>query len=226
MSAQYKLCDGLAACHFDGCSVLLDIPQDRYWMLVGSNAAALAVIARGAAQTVAPALIERLMAQGIIEPIGSSSSLNLFDVPDEPGIVRQTALVETASPTRNLDLLWAPEIAAAAFAARYWVRRVPLARLIEKVRHRRSLPHRIPEMPIGDFARLYDHYRRWVPLQRICLADSLAFLAIAARHGHYPQLMFGVIASPFAAHCWVQDEDMVLNDAIDRVTQFKLVLVV
>ena len=32
--------------------------------------------------------------------------------------------------------------------------------------------------------------------------------------------MFGVQANPLQAHCWVQQDDVVINDAVDVVSQF------
>ena len=38
------------------------------------------------------------------------------------------------------------------------------------------------------------------------------------------QIVFGV-TMPFAAHCWVQQGDVVLNDALDRVLRFRPIMV-
>jgi hypothetical protein len=32
--------------------------------------------------------------------------------------------------------------------------------------------------------------------------------------------VFGVMATPFAAHCWIQDDQAILNDHYDRVSRF------
>jgi hypothetical protein len=54
----------------------------------------------------------------------------------------------------------------------------------------------------------------------ICLFDSVSLLNFLARYGFFPSLVFGVIAEPFQAHCWLQDGDVVLNDAVERVTAY------
>lgn len=59
-----------------------------------------------------------------------------------------------------------------------------------------------------------------------CLRDSLTFIEFFALYGLYPTLVFGVKAAPFAAHAWVQEGPMVLNDYIPHVTQFAPILVV
>ena len=59
-----------------------------------------------------------------------------------------------------------------------------------------------------------------------CLHDSLALLEFLARHGIFPDWVFGVRARPFVAHCWVQYEDMVFNDTVEHVTGYIPIMVV
>jgi hypothetical protein len=40
------------------------------------------------------------------------------------------------------------------------------------------------------------------------------------RNGIGSAVMFGVMTRPFKAHCWVQIEDVVLNDSLDHVRLF------
>ena len=39
-------------------------------------------------------------------------------------------------------------------------------------------------------------------------------------------LVFAVMTRPFAAHCWVQLDETVLNDRLDHVRKFTPILVV
>jgi hypothetical protein len=57
-----------------------------------------------------------------------------------------------------------------------------------------------------------------------CLVRSLALLDCLHRAGADATLMFGVLAEPFRAHCWVQSGEHVLNDGIDRVSLFTPIL--
>ncbi|WP_158511856.1 lasso peptide biosynthesis B2 protein [Novosphingobium sp. PP1Y] len=59
-----------------------------------------------------------------------------------------------------------------------------------------------------------------------CLVRSLAFIWICLRRGLAPSLVFGVQASPFSAHCWVQQGDVVLNDTIENVRPFTPIMAV
>ena len=59
-----------------------------------------------------------------------------------------------------------------------------------------------------------------------CLTDSLALASFLSRRSVSWQLVFGVKLDPFAAHCWLQDDGAVLNDAADSVSTFTPILVI
>ena len=59
-----------------------------------------------------------------------------------------------------------------------------------------------------------------------CLVRSLAFFWICLRRGFASSLVFGVQASPFSAHCWVQQGEAVLNDTIENVRPFTPIMAV
>jgi hypothetical protein len=62
--------------------------------------------------------------------------------------------------------------------------------------------------------------------KHVCLYDSLALVEFLAHYRLFPQWVFGVMAEPFAAHCWVQQDDRVLNDSVDYVRGFTPIMVV
>jgi hypothetical protein len=53
-----------------------------------------------------------------------------------------------------------------------------------------------------------------------CLFDSLALLNFLASFLLFPRWVFGVQMTPFVAHCWLQHEDVVLNDTPARVCSY------
>lgn len=59
-----------------------------------------------------------------------------------------------------------------------------------------------------------------------CLRDSLTFVEFFSFYGMYPTLVFGVKMTPFAAHAWVQEGAMVLNDYIPHVSRYAPILAV
>jgi hypothetical protein len=68
--------------------------------------------------------------------------------------------------------------------------------------------------------------RLFYPRPYLCLFDSLALVHFLARFDLYPDWVFGVRADPFEAHCWVQAENSVLNDTVERVSALTPIMVV
>jgi hypothetical protein len=68
--------------------------------------------------------------------------------------------------------------------------------------------------------------RRFVPIPPVCLLDSVALLDFLGRQGLDADLVFGVIARPFSAHCWLQIDGLALNDELDNLTGRTPILVV
>jgi hypothetical protein len=69
---------------------------------------------------------------------------------------------------------------------------------------------------IAAFRRLRPFY----PRRYLCLFDSLALLEFLAGYRLATHLVFGVIAEPFEAHCWLQQGTTVLNDDLERVARY------
>ena len=80
---------------------------------------------------------------------------------------------------------------------------------------------------VGHASRLIGAFRSLRPLYPrpyLCLFDSLALLEFLASYGFLPRVVFGVIADPFQAHCWLQQGNVVLNDDLERVGKYKPIL--
>jgi hypothetical protein len=58
----------------------------------------------------------------------------------------------------------------------------------------------------------FNRWRPWFPRRRLCLFESLALMRFLLGAGCSADLVFGVRAMPFAAHCWVEREGGVLED--------------
>ncbi|MDB5712531.1 MAG: hypothetical protein JWL96_4601 [Sphingomonas bacterium] len=71
----------------------------------------------------------------------------------------------------------------------------------------------------------YERARRYVPLARNCLLDSLAQVRWLAKGGIGGRLVFGVTGEPFAAHCWLQSDKAILNDTYEHVSRFTPIMV-
>jgi Transglutaminase-like superfamily len=72
----------------------------------------------------------------------------------------------------------------------------------------------------------FDALRPIFPRNYLCTFDSLALLHFLAAHGILADWVFGVRTDPFCAHCWLQKEDIVLNDTVEHVSTFDPIMCV
>lgn len=58
-----------------------------------------------------------------------------------------------------------------------------------------------------------------------CLPRSIALATLLARCECRCQVVIGVKLRPFAAHCWVQSEQMVLNESVEEAARYTPILI-
>ncbi|KEQ53304.1 lasso peptide biosynthesis B2 protein [Sphingobium chlorophenolicum] len=228
MQQRYRITDGIGFCRFEGRTIVLDIAADRYWQLGEDAGRALEAVRTGTTGGIDEGALERLVTLGFVvptseEPAAMAGSLaaSMGDALSRPS----RSALEQASRT-GAGWTTACEVAVLAIAARVALRRLALKTILDRlaVRRRRKAPA-LPATNLEMLARCFWQYRRLVPLRPLCLPDSIAFLWFAMRRGHAPRLVFGVEAFPFTAHCWVQDGDVVLTDALDHAGRFTPIMV-
>lgn len=66
----------------------------------------------------------------------------------------------------------------------------------------------------------------WLPLDGACLFRSQMLRAYLAALGHGVSWRFGVRTWPFRAHCWLQVEDLALDDEAERLAAFHPIMAV
>lgn len=66
--------------------------------------------------------------------------------------------------------------------------------------------------------------RAWIPFEGECLQRSFLLRAFLAAQGVATDWVFGVRTWPFAAHCWLQIDDMVVGDRLERAGRFTPIL--
>lgn len=66
--------------------------------------------------------------------------------------------------------------------------------------------------------------RPWLPREGECLKRAWQLRALLARHGVSADWVFGVRTWPFSAHCWLQIDDLVLGDRLERVLLYTPIL--
>jgi hypothetical protein len=146
-------------------------------------------------------------------------------------------LLQTESiPFRGNLLPW-PRIRArhlAAFCRAYLqalfdVKCRPIAATIRRVRERKSR-HRtvaMPGMTTLDLVRIFRALRPFLyTAKERCLFDSVVLIEFLASFGVFPTWVIAVRTRPFAAHSWVVDRDLILNELLEKAEEFYPILAV
>jgi hypothetical protein len=219
---RFHLRAGVNVRGFGDCAIVLDVPADRYWHVPAPLHATLLAIADGCG-SIDPAHIPHLRDRLRLIAEGGEASALARRLP-EP----ETGALEGGSTAPRVRARTAATVWARTIGARLAVASVPLERLLASVAlsQVRSEVFGGPAADPAALAREFRACRGLLPLSMRCLPDTLAFIGHAHMRGYPARLVFGVQAHPFAAHCWAQHGDLVLNDFIDHARAFRPILVV
>lgn len=183
--------------------VLLDVRADRYECLV--DAAAWLDIAADGAITVPNADIARQMTE--------SGFASEEPCPPRPAIPIARAELALARKTRRADRLRAFLLLCAGTAAFHG--RV-LKRLLDEPGP--GFPGRAPDRQrLAAITAAARTAAPFVPFEGECLQRAYLLRRLLRREGYSPLWVFGVRTWPFGAHCWLQIDDLVVGDTLDRV---------
>lgn len=210
----FALRPGISFCEIDGRLIFLDINRDRYFCLSAQ----------------AELSFRRLLA----EPNTSDATL-----------AHHSILVDavTADPIRPTELpiqavrslldghnepcgpLKVSQAIAGLVASAARLRRHPLNTNLCSALALRGDRGLLDESGLRAITAAFRRAGRLVSTHDRCLSQSLAVArAIYARDG-VAQIVIGVGLAPFAAHCWVQVGDAVVNDYVDHVRSYTPILV-
>lgn len=201
--------------------VFLDLLRDRYFMLDVSLEKVFGQVCAGEQSADGDeASLKRLLQTGLIVasdrrlPISPASAIAANrSLRDEPA----------ASPS----LIDVAVVLSAIFRARRQARGIPLDQVVASLGERDDLTGDRHTDRSRSLAARFVSARALVPFfAPNCLSDSLALSHLLERREAPFALVFGVKLHPFAAHCWVQVGDCVLNDGADTTRNFTPVLVV
>ncbi len=73
---------------------------------------------------------------------------------------------------------------------------------------------------VVDAAKAFWRIAPWLPIEGECLVRSALLMSYLRRCGLSADWVFGVRLWPFAAHCWVQIDDVCLNDDLERLAAY------
>lgn len=215
---NHRLPDHLGVCEIDGRVLMLDLRRDRYLELDPGSSSTMRSWRAGCGDPADDPGLLRLVERGMLVPagVGEPACRTACKVPVK-------SLIGRAPPPDRSAWTVVPEIAVALWRTRRLLKRAGLEAAASDIRRRKATA--TAGDPLFHLSR-FKAARRLVPLTPNCLTDSLALAAFLSRRGVRSDLVFGVKLNPFAAHCWLQNDDAVLNDAADCVATFTPILVV
>jgi hypothetical protein len=218
MIMDYRLSEGLSYCRIDGHAIFLDILSDRYFRLSDRVEATFTAFIDGGPSS------ETELATLIRNKILTAAP-RIEDNEAGPSIAPTRSAFELSDQSGSLSLLTLLEISTLVLATRRALKTRKLSEVMESLaRYRRGRAWKPPSQPklstqlICDAANAFNRARLYVPVATSCLLDSLSMAKFLARRQIDTSIVFGVTRDPFAAHCWVQFGDMVLNDTVGNVT--------
>jgi hypothetical protein len=202
--------------------ILLDVRQDRYLMMPDRINRDLRSWLEEDAATTAPTRFRQLLEQNDVLRQGDGYLTNAR--PFTVTIPQTLAGPQTGREiVSGCDLV---RIAALVTATRLALRWKPLHQILRGMARRPALTRDSKSSGIPAAVGRYDRARIYVPFTRRCLLDSLAMHVWLRRHHEHSELVFGVTGQPFAAHCWLQNGGVILNDTYERVSRFTPILAV
>lgn len=226
------------ASHIHCCStksqvVLLDLKRNKYLGLSGEDANALAgwIVDFPACEQSSridddsgadvTELLQDMSNAGMLSSAGGGGSSYPPAVVGPP----TAALIDgyTAVTTRITakDLVC---FTTAALTTKLLLRRTPLHRIAQRLRLRRSRRQSAAAPDVERLQYLVAGFKKMrtfaFTANNECLFDSLALSEFLSLYGLFPYWVFGVTANPFAAHCWLQHDGVVVNDSPEHVGRF------
>jgi hypothetical protein len=188
--------------------ILLDLAGDDY-LCLPDGACAIATGEGGAIQFTDAATAAALEAAGL---------LGVRPVPERtPLPLRPSATVIYQPPERRPTLLMWLQALEAALA----VRRVEKGAGVAAYLALACGPggDRTPAR-VAEAARVFWRMAPWLPIEGECLVRSALLMRFLKRRGLEADWVFGVRLWPFMAHCWVQLDDLCLNDDVERLAAY------
>lgn len=212
----YQLRENLSFCRVDDGLIFLDLDADRYFRLTVPLEAAFLDYLQGEGHR--NAVIETLVRHNLLIAVDSTAHRLPEALPPRPS---QSALelLGVRDATASFAVL---EVFATVCYVQLQLKIGRISGLLATIAtYRDRTASKQPFRHSSDLdaellgaVHMFRRSRPYVPIDTCCLLDSTSLIAFLARRRIAASLVFGVTNRPFAAHCWVQREDWVLNDTV------------
>jgi Transglutaminase-like superfamily len=234
---MYFLSSDCHVCNSQGYWIILNISRDKYLCVTQGDLSSIGSRIYGlqhhygdaenrqCLDAAGDSLIDSLVAKGVLT---SNSDQGKAFV--ESGNVGSETAVDLLGPIgqSKVPLFCAARFFLACTRTDWYLRKRNLPLALARIKRRRLRAGSPPRFIAGANATkpilVFKDLRPFYPRPYLCLFDSLALLEFLASYHSYPRIVFGVVADPFQAHCWLQDGNVLLNDDLERVGKYKPIL--
>lgn len=215
---EFGLRADVSYCEVAGQLLFLDVRRDRYFCLSETSEAAFRRVVQGAEAT-APdaAALAGMIGDGLLVP--GAPPRRCPPVPQPQGSLID-ALEGGSSGAATLVAI------TGLVRARAALRLLGLARTLARLPSPIGTPSEAEQVArTMQVAAAYQQAGLLVTALDRCLPRSIAVADRCRRLGIPVDLILGVRLQPFAAHCWVQLGETIVNDRLDKVRNFTPILV-
>lgn len=218
----FRLRDNVHWCNCTGRAVFLDIEADRYFCLPREANEAFLRLAMGDPDFRDAERVQMLVSCGILISGGVSAAIT------QPPIIQATDrdLSDEPQPFPGMFSIL-QELVSELLSVRL-LRTRPFSHVVETIKRRGAAVRRPPrdqDHVLHAIAGASNAVSYLVRVRDRCLVRALAAHLICTKRGIRPKLVFGVIAHPFAAHCWVQLGNKVLVGGFEQARLYTPILV-
>lgn len=200
--------------------ILLDVRQDRYFQVPSSPAREMLAWLELGHACAPPASVREMLTRARIYRPADREPTN--------ALKERVSVPESIAAWEHRTFAKPRPIGIVRTVTGTWLklRTSSLESVLSALRTRGPLPVRGNLDATLAEVNAFERGRGAVPIARNCLLDSLAMDTWLARRGLGAQLVFGVTPEPFAAHCWLQTPEAILNDSFDHVSSFTPILAI
>ena len=212
-----QLRPGVHGVDIQGDLVLLDVPGDGYFCL---PQAGVRVEPDGRVLIASDEIFGQLLDGGFLGSTDAPAAGSQATVAPLPAPSR-TALQDLPRPSWRQG----PEMARALVDVAVHYRGRPLSHLVALAQARAEAA--APPCVEDGLLRCVRSFHAWIPYAPVtgkCLLRSFMLLRHLRRAGYDAAWIFAVRTWPFGAHCWLQVEDLVLDDEPERLRPFHTIL--
>lgn len=236
----YRLADDVFLCLANQRYVFLDLRRDQYLSLNRRNTDRVIALFSGSDTVVSEApeersikgcdkterVVQTLIDKGILVATSESGKVVEVTTVDTP---ESALLVEGKDYKPVIRLRHWIMFLQASVKASWKLRFYSMKRTVESIdrrKQRRNKSYPVEHETLQQLLAIFHRLRPFYARKYLCLFDSLALIEFLAYYRLYPQWVFGVVAEPFGAHCWVQNDRYVLNDRLEYVRGYTPIMVV